>query len=162
MNEGEMVLGFRLPPDAESPVVVMPAIGALHDPAPRPATNAPDQRSLAASTNVRGNAAASSCDLTVFEVVGFIETDVFGTTWTARCTNRYGIERRADHPFVVDVGARQRDANRNASAIRQYVALAAELAPIGGIGPGEVPPFGAFTEALSSDDQFQSMPRSSS
>jgi len=162
MNEGEMVLGFRLPPDAESPVVVMPAIGALHDPAPRPATNAPDQRSLAASTNVRGNAAASSCDLTVFEVVGFIETDVFGTTWTARCTNRYAIERRADHPFVVDVGASQLDANWYATTIGQYVSLGAELSPISGIGTRESPPFGAFTDALSREDHFQSMPRCSS
>ena len=140
----------------------MPAVGALHDPASRPATNAPDQRSLPASANMRGNAAASGGDFTVFEVVAFIETDVFGTTRTTRCANRHRVECWAEHPFIVDVGAGQLDANWYATTIGQYMSLGAELSAISGIGTRESPPFGAFTDALSRDDHFQSMPRCSS
>lgn len=140
----------------------MPAIGAFHDPAARPATNATDQRSLAASANMWSNAAASNCDFTVSIVVAFIETDMFGAAGTTRCANRHRIEGRADHPFVVDVGARQLDANWYATTIGQYVSLGAELSAISGTGTRESPPFGAFTEALSRDDHFQSIPRSSS
>ena len=140
----------------------MPTIGALDNPAARPSTYASNQRRFSPSTNVRLDASSTNFRFAILIVVSLVEADVVRTARPSWCSNGNRIKRLADHPFVVDVGARQRDANRNASAIRQYVALAAELAPIGGIGPGEVPPFGAFTEALSSDDQFQSMPRSSS
>ena len=140
----------------------MPAIGTLDDPATRPTASTPDQRWLTAAANVWSDAAASSCDFTVLEVVTLVETDVFGTARTTRCANRHRVQRWANHPFVVDVGAGQLDANWYATTIGQYVSLGAELSTISGIGTRESPPLGAFTEALSSDDHFQSMPRCSS
>ena len=140
----------------------MPAIGALDDPAAWPTSYAADERLFATSTDVWRDATSFRFRFGIPVIVALVETDVF---WTARSSwpaNRDRIKRRADHPLVVDVGAGQHKANRYAATIGQYMALGAEFSTIGGIGTGEVPPFGAFTEALSSDDHFQSMPRSSS
>jgi len=140
----------------------VPTVGALHDPPAGPAADAADHWFFAAAPDMRSDATASSFRFAVVVIVALIEADVLGAAWAAWCSDRHGVERLADHPLVVDVGASQRDANRDAASIGQYMAFGAELATIGGIGTGEVPPFGAFTEALSSDDHFKSMPRSSS
>ena len=108
---------------------------------------------------MRCNAAPFRFGFAVLVIVAFVEADVLRTPRPARSANGDRIERLADHPLVVDVGAGQREANWYAATIGQYMALGAELSAIGGIGTGKVPPFGAFTEALSSDDQFQSIPR---
>ena len=140
----------------------MPTIGALDNPAARPSTYASNQRRFSPSTNVRLDASSTNFRFAILIVVSLVEADVVRTARPSWFSNGNRIKRLADHPFVVDVGAGQRNANRDAATIGQYMPFSAELAPIGGIRPCKVPPFGAFTEALSSDDQFQSMPRSSS
>ena len=140
----------------------MPAVGSLDDPAAGTTAHAANECRLAPSTNMRLDTSSSNCSFGILVVVSFVETEVARTTRSSRRSNGHRVERLADHPLVVDVGAGQRNANRDAATIGQYMPFSAELAPIGGIRPCKVPPFGAFTEALSSEHQFQSMPRSSS
>jgi len=140
----------------------VPTIGALDDPATRTPANASDEGRFSAPTNVRLDASSANRGFAILVVVSFVETKVARTARPSRRSNGNRIERLAHHPLVVDVGAGQRDANRDATAVGQHMTFGAQLAAIGGIGAREVPPFGAFTEALSSEDQFQSMPRSSS
>ena len=140
----------------------MPAVGSLDDPAAGTTAHAANECRLAPSTNMRLDTSSSNCSFGILVVVSLVQTDVARAAWTSWRSNRNRVERFANHPLVMDVGPGQRDANRNATPIGQYVAFGAELAPIGGIRSGEGPPFGAFTEALSSEHQFQSMPRSSS
>jgi len=162
VNERQMVLSNRLPANAERAEVVVPAVGALDDPASRPTADAADKWLFAATTNTRHYAAASRFSRADREVVAFVETQMAGSTWPAGRAQLHCIEHDADEPHVVDVGSAQCDGNRDATAVAKDMAFGAELAAIGGIGPGEVPPFGAFTEALSSEHQVQSIPRCSS
>ena len=75
---------------------------------------------------------------------------------------RNRVERFADHVHVVHVGAGQRDGKRDALPVGQDVPFGAEFCAIGRAGAREVPPFGAFTLALSIDAQSHSMPTLSS
>lgn len=138
----------------------MPAVGTFYDPAARTPARAADQRWLPATTNVRDDPALSRFGFANGIVVPFVETEMLWTARPARRPQLDGVERDPDHAHVIDVGRGQRDGNRNAASVAKDVAFAAELAAIGGIGTGEVPPFGALMVALSSEHQDQSMPRS--
>ena len=140
----------------------MPAIGALDYPATRPTADAAQQRRLAATANVWANAAATYCALGVRVVVALVEAKVAWPTRSARHTQWNRIECRAGQPLVVNVCAGESHADGHSALIGQDVALGAELAPIGRIGTGMIPPLGAFTEALSSEAQSHAIPRSSS
>ena len=139
----------------------MPAVRALDHPATRPSALAP-ARLFAASSEMWLDAAHADSGLRVIVVVALVETEVLGSTGAAGRGDDHGIERFADHPLVVDVCAGQRDADRDAATVGQDVAFRSEFSSIGRIGPSEAPPLGAFTEALSSEAQAQSMPRCSS
>ena len=69
-----------------------------------------------------------------------------------------GIECGAHHPLVMDVGASQRDRDGNPAAVGQNMTFCAEFSTIGRTGARDVPPLGAFTEALSSDAHSRSSP----
>ena len=95
-------------------------------------------------------------------VVALVEAEILRSTGAARRRDDHGIERLGDHPLVVDVRAGQRHADRDAPTVGNDMAFRAELATIGRIGPCEIPPLGALTDALSREAQAQSMPRCSS
>ena len=139
----------------------MPTVGALDDPAARPAPLASTWL-FTPTTQVQFDPASAHFTRGVVVVVAFVEAEIVRSTRTSWSSERHGVQRLAGHPFVVDVGASDRHGNGHAASIGQDVALGSELAAIGRIGTGQVPPFGAFTLALSSEDQFQSMPRRSS
>jgi hypothetical protein len=162
MNEREVMRSNRLPTDAQRAEVVVPAIGAFDDPAARATACAADQRRLAAPTDMGSNAALSCLGLADRIVVALIEAEMTWTTRSAWRSQFDRVEHVADHAHVVDVGGGQGDSNRDAAAIAKDMAFGAELAAIGGIGTGEVPPFGALTLALSREHQVQSIPRSAS
>jgi hypothetical protein len=155
------VLRDDLPANAESAEVVVPAVGAFDDPATRP-TSLTASRFLTAPTKVEPNAAASDGARRVVVVVAFVEAKITWPTRTPRRPERHGVERFAGQPLVVDVGASQRDCDRDAAAVGEDVAFRAKLSTICRIGAGKAPPLGAFTEALSREHQFQSIPRFSS
>jgi hypothetical protein len=137
----------------------VPAVRALDDPPSRffPA-NGSSQCGFAASPNVRLDAAHASFLLWLLVVVAFVEADVLGTPRPARRADVHGVQGLAHHVHVMDVGAGQSDGQRNALTIYENVTLGAELCAIGRVGPGELPPFGAFTLALSRDAQSHSIP----
>ena len=152
---------LRLPADSQRAEVVVPAVGALDHPATRPAALA-FAWLLAAPSKVRLDAARTNSSLSVVIVVTLVETKVLRSTGPARRGDDHGIERLADHPLVVDVRPGQGDAEYDAAPVGDDMAFRSELSTIGRIGPRELPPLGAFTEALSSEAQAHSMPRSSS
>jgi hypothetical protein len=161
MNERHVVLRDRLPPDPQGPEVVVPAVGSFNDPSSWAAARAADERWFSSTTDVWNDSPDAHGLLGIGVVVALVEAEVD----RARCPERAqvdGIKCRADHPLVVDVGAGERDGERNAAPVGQYVPLGSELGAIGRIGTSEVPPLGAFTLALSSEAQVQSMPRCSS
>lgn len=159
MNEGAVVQGLTFPADAKSAEVVVPAVRPLDDPSTRPTADAADQRLLSAATNVRDDATCSGFVFGVSVVVPFVEAQVHRPARTSRRTDEDGVERGAHHPFVVDVRSRQGDGERDTSAVSQNVAFAAKFCAIGRIRAGELPPFGAFTVALSREVHAQSIPR---
>jgi hypothetical protein len=84
---------------------------------------------------------------------------VLGPPRATRRSSDHRVERLADKPLVVDVGAGDLSGQGNAPAVGQDVTLDAAFRSIRGVGAGEVPPFGAFTMALSSEDHFHWIPR---
>jgi hypothetical protein len=161
VNEREIVLRNDLPANAEGAEVVVPAIGAFDDPATGP-TFLAASLFLTAATKMEPNTAASDGACGVVVVVAFVEAKIARPTRTPRRPERNGVERFAGEPLVVDVRAGQRDCDRDAPAVGEDVAFRAKLSTICRIGTGKAPPFGAFTEALSREHQFQSIPRFSS
>ena len=159
VNEGAIMQCFALPADAKRAEVVVPAVRALDDPSARPTAHTADQRLLAAAANVWNDATCSGFVLRIGVVVPLVEAQVHRPARTSRRKDQDGVERGPHHPLVVHVRCRQRDGERNTSAISQNVAFAAEFCAIGRIWAGELPPLGAFTVALSREAHAHSIPR---
>ena len=162
MNLGKVVGADPLPADKEPSELIVPSVGPLNDPASRLASNAADHPTLAATTDVRDDAAPSDLVFAVGIVVPFVQAEVVRTPGASAGAKHRCVERRADHPLVVSVRAGDDRRQRNSSAIGQDVPFRAGFCTIGGIGAGEVPPFGAFTLALSIEHQLRSTPTFSS
>jgi len=161
-QQGEVVRCFSLPTHEETAIAIVPAVGAFNDPAPRLAAHASDHRLLAATTDVRRDSALTRFGLGLTVVVALVEAEVVRATDAASGAKRYGIEGLGHHPLVVDVRRRELHGDGDAARIGQDVALDAFLGAIGRVGTRMVPPFGAFTIALSRLHQRQSMPRHAS
>ena len=163
MYDGEVICGNHLPTDQESPVPIVPAVGALNDPSPGLlAADGTRQRGLAAAPDMRRYTARPRFLFRLRIVVPFVQADVLRPPGPARRSNHHGVERLAEHVFVVDVGSRDGDAQGNPVRVCQNVAFCPEFCTIGRTGAREVPPFGAFTLALSSEHQLRSIPTSRS
>jgi len=157
------MLGYPLPPDSQRPEVVVPAVGSLDDPAASLlAADRSGERRLASTPDVRFDVAFLRVALRLRVVVSLVEAEIVRHSPSIGSAQDDRVERTSDHVHVMDVGARQRDAERNTSSIRQYMAFRAEFRAIRGVGPSEPPPFGAFTETLSREAHAQSMPTCSS
>lgn len=162
MDEGQVVARLPLVADEQAAVTVVPAVGALHDPSAWFAASAAHQGLFTASADVRRHVAIPDLLLGVGVVVPLVQAEVVRTTWASRASMNDSVERGAGHPLVVNVGGGQLDADRHAAAVRQDVAFCAEFCTIGRIGARVVPPFGAFTVALSREHHLRSTPTRSS
>lgn len=141
----------------------MPAVGSLDDPTSGLlAPNRPGERGLSATPDVRPDPAITSLAFWLLVVVPLVQAQVLRTSGASRRPEWNRVERPSDHVHIVDVGTSQRHRQRDTLAVGQNVTFCAEFCSIGRIGPGEVPPFGALTLALSSDAQSHSMPTLSS
>lgn len=158
VDKGAVAVGPFLPTNTKSAEIVVPAVGALDHPASGLAPHAANQRRLTPASDVRSHASLPRLVLGVGVVIAFVEAKIPGTTRTARASNRDRVERGADHPLVVDVRASQRDRDGNSASVGQNVAFCAEFSTIGRVRPGEIPPLGAFTEALSIEHHSRSSP----
>jgi len=158
VDERAVMLCLPLPANSQAAEVVVPTVGALDHPTPRPAAHAADQGRFAPAANVRSHAALACLVLAILVVVALVEADVLWSTRSTRGADRNRIKRGAYHPLVVDVRAGQRDGEGDPAPVGQNVAFCAEFSAIGRIGAREVPPLGAFTEALSSDAHSKSRP----
>jgi len=159
MEEGKVVRAGPFPANQQSAEAIVPGVGALDDPATRPTPYPAQQGLLAAAADVRRDPARSNGGLGVLEVIALVEAQVMGSARAARGTQDHGIERLGDEPLVVDVGAGNLSGQRDAAAIGEDVAFHATFGAIRRVRAREVPPFGAFTMALSSEDHFHWMPR---
>ena len=159
MKEGKVVGADSLPAHEQSAEAVVPGVGALHHPAARLPLDAAEQGFLTAASDVGGDPSDADGGLGVLEVVAFVEAQVLGPAWASRRAHDHRVERLSNQPLVVDVGAGDLGGQRNAAPVGQDVPLYAALRTIRGVRARAVPPFGAFTMALSSEDHFHWMPR---
>ena len=159
VKKGEVVSADSLPANEQSTEAVVPSIGTLDHPAARLALYPAKQRLLAASSDVRPDSASSNSSLGVGVVVAFVEAEVRRPPRAARRAHDHGVERLGDEPLVVDVGTGDLGGQWDAATVRQDVAFDATFRAVRRIRTREVPPFGAFTMALSSEDHFHWMPR---
>jgi len=158
VDERAVALSLPLPANSQAAEVVVPTVGALDHPTARFAAHAANERWFAPAANVRSHAALACLVLAILVVVALVEADVLWSARSTRGSDRDCIKRGAYHPLVVDVRAGQRDGEGDPAPVGQNVAFCAEFSAIGRIGARELPPFGAFTEALSSDAHSKSSP----
>lgn len=102
--------------------------------------------------------ATQNFEFGVHVVVPFVEAHVFRLTGLPGTSEDHRIQSRSSEPLVVFVSARQHDGNRNPSTVRQEMALAPALGPVGRVRARLVPPFGALTMAPSNDAHVQAIP----
>jgi hypothetical protein len=145
---------------------IVPAVGALDDPAAGLETRIALALLLflPARLDVRDVAPTQRRATQLRVIVAFVTAQMLARLLLRRWPrHHHRIQRGAELFHVVPVGARERSGQGDAVGVREVVPLGAQLAPVGGISPGLVPPFtGAETVAESSDWKRQSMPRSSS
>jgi hypothetical protein len=162
MHEREVVGGLALVANEQTSEAIVPAVGSFDHPAARFAANAAHERRFSSTSNVWDHATIADLALGVRVVEAFVEAEIRRPTWPAWCAKYDGVERRPGHPLVVDVRGSDLDGDRDAASVRQDVAFCTEFCAIGRIGARVVPPFGAFTLALSSEHHFRSTPTRSS
>jgi hypothetical protein len=160
--ESEVIAGLSFPSDEKSPEAIVPAVGSFDDPPAGLAVDAPEQRRFAPSSNMRDDMAVARFVLRIAVVVALVEAKMDGVPRSPPSAKRHGIERRADHPLVVDISRGDRYGEGNTAPVGKDVPFDPFFRTIGRIGAGVVPPFGAFTMALSRLHHFQSTPRSAS
>lgn len=162
MNESEVVGSFSLVANEQPTEEVVPTVGTLDDPPARLSAHATDEWLFASPSNVWDDASIADFPFGISVVEALVQAEVRRPTRPARRPKYDGVERRAGHPLVVDVRSGNLDGDRNAASVGQNVAFGAEFCAIGRIGARVVPPFGAFTLALSSEHHFRSTPTRSS
>lgn len=144
-----VVKSLALPPNEQPPELIVPGVRSLNDPTARFSANAPNERLLTATTNVRLNLATTHGALDVRVVVTLVETQVLWPTRAACSAQGDRVKHRSHQPFVVHVRCGNLQRNRHAPAIGQNMPFRAAFRTIGRVGTRMVPPFGAFTMALS-------------
>lgn len=163
MYKREIVRGNRFPADKQSAIAVMPTIRSLDHPASW--LLAPDRSGewrFASATDVWPYSSRAGFLFRLLVVVALVQADVLWPAWATWREKHDGVHRVPQHVLVVNVGARQRHRQRDPVRVGQNVAFGAEFCAIGRVWTGKVPPFGAFTLALSSEHQLKSRPTSRS
>ncbi len=151
MEEAQIVLGSALPPDQQGAESIVPADGALDDPAARPPVDTADQRRLAPAPNVGLDSTRPHGRLRIGIVVALVEAEVAGPAWAARGSEHDRIEDLAYLPLVVPVGGSDRGGQGDTPTIGQEMALDPAFGAVRGVRPRLAPPLGAFTMAVSSE-----------
>jgi hypothetical protein len=153
------VRATSLPAYEQATEAVVPRVGALDDPASRLATYFANEWLLAAPSDVRSNSAKANRRGDVRVVVALVEAQVLGAPRASGATYDYGVEHIANHRGVWHVRSADQRCDRHTAPVSQNMAFNATFRAIRRVRPREVPPFGAFTEALSRELHFQAIPR---
>jgi hypothetical protein len=153
-----IAFSLALPAGTKTAKAVVPTVGALDHPPPWPATNTANERRLASSSDVGLYTSIECLQFGVIVVVAFVEADVLGQDRPEHSADGNRVQRCAHHPLVVDVRPGQGERQGNSTTVGQNVAFRAEFSTIGRIRARDVPPLGAFTEALSSEAHCRSSP----
>lgn len=147
------------PANEQSPKTIVPGVGALNDPASRLPAHSTDEGLLAAPANVWANTAQANRGSHVWIVVTLVETEVFRSPRPTRATHDNGVEHFADYASVRNVCPCDDRCDGHAAPVGQNVPFNPAFCAVRRIWPREVPPFGAFTEALSNELHFSAAPR---
>lgn len=105
VDEGQVVPRFDFPADQQRAEAIVPAVGALDDPAPWLAVHLAEQRRLALLPDVRDDAAMAHGGVAVAKGIAFVEATVVGTPDATAVLEHHRIERGRQGPFVVQIGA---------------------------------------------------------
>ena len=105
VHESQVVPCFHFPPDQQRAEAIVPAVGALDDPAPRPAVHPAEQRRLALLPDVRGDAAIAYGGVAVAKGIAFVEATMCGAPDATSVLEHHRIECGRQGPFVVEIGA---------------------------------------------------------
>ena len=141
---------------------VVPAVGALHNPAPRLVSRVLSAFPflLAARLDVGDVAASCSRPAQLRVVISLVAAQMLARLLARRrSSNDEGVQRGIELFHVVPVRTGKRDGQGNAVGVGELMPLGAQFAAICRVRSGLVPPLtGADTVALSNDWNRQSIP----
>ena len=137
----------------------MPGVRSLDDPTAWLAAKTSDEWWFATPADVRRDAPRSNGRFNVRVVVALVEAKMLRAARTARATQNNRVERGGHEPLVMNVRAGDLCGQRDPTPVREDVTLHAALGTIGRIRTRQIPPFGAFTVALSNELQAHWIPR---
>jgi hypothetical protein len=159
LDQCKVVGAASLPAYEQATEAVVPRVGAFDDPAPRLTAYFADEWLLAAPSDVRSDPSKANrrCDVRI--VVALVETQVLGTPRTSRTSYDHRVEYVANHRRVWHIRSADQHCERDTATICQYMTFYAAFRAVRRVRPREVPPFGAFTEALSRELHFHAIPR---
>jgi hypothetical protein len=144
-----IVQSGALPSNQKPAELIVPSVGSFNNPSARLPEDAAEECVLTTAANVRSNLTRANRPLDISVVVTLVEAQVLWSSRAARTTQRNGIENRSYHPLVVHVRCGNLERDRHASSISQNMSFRATFRPVCRVGTRVVPPFGAFTMALS-------------
>lgn len=147
------------PPDEKTTESVVPGVRALDDPASRFAAYLAEERLLAPTSDVWSNPSKPHRGSNVRVVVSLVEAEMLGAPRAARAAHDDSVEHFTDHVRVRNVRASDERGDGHAASVGQDVPFDAAFRTVRGVWTREVPPFGAFTEALSREAHFKAAPR---
>ena len=165
MEHGQVGVGAFLPADEDAAEAVEPGVGALDDPAAGAEAGLAGKQLLllAAGADVGGERELLAELAHLAVVVGGVEAEPLRPlSGRLRSFDRDALERRPGELVVVQVGARRRDPERDALALREERAFRPFLALSVGFGPVSAPPKGALPIAPSIASHSHSIPNWSS
>jgi len=141
MEHRHVVHRLLLPADKQPPKAVYPRGDALHNPTAGAATTGSFGGLLIpARFDMRSVATAAGFAADGRRIKPFVATQML---WAAR--GRSGtaewkaVERRAEEPLIMHIGAVDRHAQRHAAAVGQHRSLDAQLATVRRVSPGFFP-----------------------
>jgi hypothetical protein len=159
LKQGQVVLGFSLPSNQEPTKAVVPAVGALDDPATGYALVPAHQWRLPTTPGVADDAPTPQAIIHDLVVVALIEAAILrASSLGSGRIGRGPIDRWHCHPHIGHICSAEREPEWDPAPVCEDVPLRPTLGAICGVRAREVPPFGALTMALSREVQFHPMP----
>jgi hypothetical protein len=140
MDKAQVIIDLLLPTHKQAPRAVRPRVTSFDHPAAGALSGAAVWLDFALTRDVRDIAEASGKSFCGPPAVPFVQTEMLPTPsgrLGTRQANR--LQRGAQQPDVVSVGAGDRDAQRHAATIRHDRSLDAELTAIRGVFAGFFP-----------------------
>src|ERR1700722_19641607 len=140
MDEGQIVAGFLFPPDEQASGTICPGVAAFDHPSASTLSGTTLHLNFALAGNVWSIAEASRDRYGRPAAIALVQTEMLlGSSGRLRTRHGNRSQRVTQQFGVVNIGARDRDAQRHAAGVRYDRSLDSQFTPIGRVFTGFFP-----------------------